>query len=98
MINKKSRITFCDVLTYSFQGILKHNQILDLAERDISTFLSDNEENLRTMKKYCWPVNYEDEQELKEYLRRKRYKYIIIYSSYGLSGWVLAKKFGVTEL
>ncbi len=36
-------------------------------------------------------ADYENIEELKKYLLENQYKYIKIFSSWGLNGWVLAK-------
>lgn len=38
-----------------------------------------------------WPVSYDSYDELQIRLIEEKYKYMVISSSYGLSGWVLAK-------
>ncbi|WP_207952400.1 hypothetical protein [Paenibacillus turpanensis] len=53
-----------------------------------------NEENLELLSKtknYGWPMMYEDAAQLEQNLKQSQYKYIVILSSYGLNGWILAK-------
>lgn len=88
---KQGKICFSEVLTHSFKCILDYNIIFDIQECEISTFCRDNHEELIKMQEYCWPVNYQTEQELVELLINNNYKYIKINSSYGMYGWVLAK-------
>ena len=70
---------------------MRYNQILDIEESFIDLFLEENEAEIRNSKCYCWPINYENIEELKKYLLENQYKYIKIFSSLGLNGWVLAK-------
>ena len=86
-----------DVLTHSFDCILKFNQILDICVCGIENFFSDNEEEILRLRDYCWPINYQNVGSLKEYLINNGYKYIKLYSSLGLTGWVLSKAFNVTR-
>lgn len=90
---RKKKIVFSDVLTHLFKGALEWNQVLDIFEREISCFVKDNQKELQEMEGYCWPICYQTEQELFSFLNDNKYKYIIIDSSYGMSGWVLAKSF-----
>lgn len=46
---------------------------------------------------YCWPIDYQTEQELITFLITNEYKYLKIDSSYGMSGWVLAKSYQLDE-
>ncbi len=41
---------------------------------------------------------YDDVIELQNILIKNRYKYYEIIASYGLSGWILAKNYEITEL
>ncbi len=93
---RKGKLEFFDVLTHSFACVLDYNQIIDVGECGIDIFLKDNMEELNKMRNYCWPIDYQDIQELEHYLRSNHYKYIKIRSSYGMCGWVLAKKFKVS--
>ena len=95
---KHSKICFSEVLTHSFRCIIDYNIIMDIQECEISTFCRDNHEKLIKMQGYCWPVDYQTEEELIDFLRTNNYKYIRINSSYGMSGWVLAKAFKYVEL
>ena len=92
---KTSRFLAKNVLTHSFQSILEYNIILDFEECDINNFIKDNLTALEKKKQECWPVDYENIQELKNFLISKRYKYIKVRCSYGLQGWILAKEFQV---
>ena len=87
----ENKVCFTDVLTHSFDTILQKNQILSIEEYTIDYFITQNYEMIIDMQPYCWPIYYETMPELKQTLLKNQYKYFIIYSSYGLNGWVLAK-------
>lgn len=93
----EGKISFSDVLTHSFRCILDYNQILDIDEYGIDSFIVDNKAELQELKGYCWPINYQNQEELKTFLMDNGYKYIRINSSYGLFGWVLAKSYEILE-
>lgn len=92
----EGKISFSDVLTHSFRCILDYNQILDIDEYGIDSFIVDNKAELQELKGYCWPINYQNQEELKTFLMDNGYKYIRINSSYGLFGWVLAKSYKIS--
>lgn len=91
----EGKISFSDVLTHSFRCILDYNQILDVKEYGIDSFIVDNQVELQELKGYCWPIDYQNQEELKTFLMDNGYKYIRINSSYGLFGWVLAKYYEI---
>ena len=95
--NKQKKICFSEVLTHCFKCIIDYNIILDIQECEIRSFAKDNQEELIKMKGYCWPIDYQTEQELISFLAVNGYKYIKINSSYGMFGWVLAKRYKIYE-
>lgn len=94
---KAKRVCFFDVLTHSFKCILDYNQILDISEYDIGSFIADNKADIEELIGYCWPIDYQNEEELQNFLYINGYKYIKVNSSYGLFGWVLAKSYQICE-
>lgn len=94
---KQRKICFSEVLTHSFKCSIEFNIILDLYEREINKFVRDNQEELMKMEGCCWPVDYDTEQELIAFLTVNEYRYIKIDSSYGMSGWILAKSYWLEE-
>ncbi len=86
-----------DVLTHQFENILNENILLDIEEASIDCFINDNIKLLKNAKDYCWPIIYDNIDELKKYLLQNKYKYIKIYSSFGLCGWALAKEYGIRK-
>lgn len=91
--NEKKQICFSEVLTHCFKCIIEYNIILDIQECEISSFFKDNKDELIKMEGYCWPIDYQNEQELIDFLVVNEYKYIKINSSYGMFGWILAKSY-----
>ena len=92
---KQGKLKFSEVLTHSFKCIINYNIIYDIQECEIEVFFRENKEELIKMKGYCWPINYKTEKELMEFLKTNEYKYIKIYSSYGMFGWILAKSYEI---
>lgn len=92
---KRSKHKFSEVLTHSFKCIVNSNIIYDIQESEIGAFISENKDELIKMKGYCWPVDYKSEKDLIEFLNSNAYKYIKIYSSYGMYGWILAKSYEI---
>ncbi|MMZ68192.1 hypothetical protein D1872_308460 [compost metagenome] len=82
-------------MNHRFEHQLKDSIILDIVESDISHFIKDNLKILEESKNYGWPIRYDSISELEKKITDESYKYIEIMSSYGLSGWVLAKGYEV---
>lgn len=90
---KNTDVIFYDVLVHSFRTELSGSIIFDIDKYEIIQFLKDNSELLKKEKNYCWPMDYNTIEELTE--RLDQYSYYVISSSYGLSGWVLAKSYEI---
>ena len=94
---RQSKIHFEGVLTHSFKCIIDYNIISDIYECEISNFVNDNREELKKMEGYCWPIDYQTNQELIDFLIVNEYRYIKINSSYGMFGWILAKSYEIIQ-
>lgn len=86
-----------DVLTHYFENILTDNIVLSVDELPIGHFLSDNRSLLLDKKPYCWPIQFQSIDDLEDYLVQNKYKYIVICSSYGLCGWILARSYYIQQ-
>ena len=94
---KYRRVHFNGVLTHSFKCIIDYNIVLDINQYEIESFIVDNKEELMKLEGNCWPIDYQTEKELIEFLKNNEYKYIKINSSYGMFGWILAKSYEIEE-
>ena len=90
--NEYIDIVFYNVLVHFFENQLSHSIIFDICKYDVNKFIKDNNQLLNKRKNYCWPIDYDNIEELISTLEKEEYNYYIISSSYGLEGWVLAKK------
>jgi len=90
--NRTVEICFTGVLAHLFENELPGSIILDIGEYPVSLFIEQNQGLLYERKNQCWPIYYKEIDDLNALLVNERYVYYIIYSSYGLSGWILAKK------
>lgn len=91
-INIKHEIIFVkfkDVLVHYFEMAMPDSIIFDIDEYEGRKVVKEERELLKNTKAFCWPLAYENENDLIEKL--EGYKYYIINSSSGLTGWVLAK-------
>ncbi|WP_340027036.1 hypothetical protein MHB71_17065 [Paenibacillus sp. FSL H7-0940] len=95
-VPKNMDVLFSGVMAHAFDTPLHGSIILDLDEWDIEHFIPYNRELLEPGKGYGWPVSYDSYDELQIRLIEEKYKYMVISSSYGLSGWVLAKNVEIT--
>ncbi|WP_288394139.1 hypothetical protein [uncultured Vagococcus sp.] len=94
---KYSTVEFFEFLTYNFNFPLEFNIIYEIQQYSIENFLDTNKELLDKWKNQFWPIDYENEIELKKYLIDNNYNYYYISSSYGLEGWVLAKDINIKQ-
>ncbi|MNP75125.1 hypothetical protein D3C76_1721280 [compost metagenome] len=83
-------------MAHAFDTPLHGSIILDLDEWDIEHFIPYNRELLESGMGSGWPVNYDSYDELQTRLMEEKYKYMMISSSYGLNGWVLAKSVDIS--
>lgn len=90
-VPKNMDVLFSGVMAHAFDTPLHGSIILDLDEWDIEHFIPYNRELLESGMGQGWPVSYDSYDELQIRLIEEKYKYMVISSSYGLSGWVLAK-------
>ncbi|WP_438350662.1 hypothetical protein ACP8HI_08480 [Paenibacillus sp. FA6] len=95
---ENTNIIFYDVLAHLFETQLPGSIIFDIDNYEIHHFIEENKEILEKQKNYCWPMEYKTINELEEKLMIEQYKYCVISSSYGLSGWVLAKKYEINVI
>ncbi|PAV28916.1 hypothetical protein CIL05_14935 [Virgibacillus profundi] len=94
---KLINIVFSDVLTHVFEDQLYGSIILDIEKQDLEQFFYKYKDLLEDKKAYCWPIDYNESTELERKLIEEKYAYYIIFASYGLNGWVLAKKLDISE-
>jgi len=90
-IREKIDVIFTGYLTHIFENEMKDNIILSIDESSCDRFIEDEQEFLIKQKNNWWPIKYETQNDLSDYLQDNCYKAYIIYASLGLSGWVLAK-------
>ncbi|XZF75518.1 hypothetical protein ACSBO6_18365 [Bacillus sp. AL-1R] len=95
--NKYIDVLFTDVLAHYFETQIPGSILFGIDESDVSKFCAENEQLLEKQKDYCWPMYYDDVFELQDFLMMNRYKYYEIMASYGLSGWILAKNYEMTD-
>ncbi|PZD93125.1 hypothetical protein DNH61_24650 [Paenibacillus sambharensis] len=91
-------IIFTGVMAHMFVNELPGSIILDIGEYPVSLFIEENQILLDERKDYCWPRYYDNVENLYALLINEGYVYYIISSSYGLNGWILAKKVEVKKL
>ena len=94
-IIENTDIIFMGYLTHLFSNETKNSIIFDILEYPLNSFLERESEVLRKNKSYGWPIRYRNESELVEFIQSHEYKIFDVASSYGLCGWIIAKKMGV---
>jgi len=88
---KQIKILFQGFFAFHFENQLSGSILLDIVEGETDSFALENNELLAKEKDYFWPMDYENVEDLINYIKENNYHYYKIYSSYGLNGWVLSK-------
>lgn len=99
---KEKQVVFHNIFTYKFYDEMPYSVILDLEERLLDDFFSEKEELLQQGEKsvwpIVWPIMYDSFEELENEIRNANVAYQVLYSSYGMNGWVLAEQVEVIDL
>jgi len=94
-ILEKTTILFEGYLAHVFENEMKGSIIFDIQEYSLDLFLKEEFVLMRERKRFGWPISYETENGLIEFLQIHEYKVFEISSSYGLCGWIFAKQIDV---
>lgn len=95
---KEKQVVFHNIFTYKFYDEMPYSVILDLEERPLDNFFSENEELLQQGEKEAWPIMYDSFEELENEIRNANVTYQVLYSSYGMNGWVLAERVEIIDV
>jgi hypothetical protein len=95
---KNIDISFSGVLTHYFEDVSHQNVISEIYEPGIEEFIEEYRDTLNSKKNYCWPMNYEAEDDLYNKLTNNSYKVFYIDSSTGLHGFVIAKQIDIQNV
>ncbi|WP_228463365.1 hypothetical protein [Listeria seeligeri] len=93
--NIKYKIIFEGLFTFCFEHQMPSSIILDIVKKATYSFVSENSELLSEGKNYFWPLDYEDEDELQDYLNEKNLNYYELQASYGLNGWIICSQYHI---
>lgn len=95
---KKKQVIFHNFFSYKFYDEMPYSIILDLEEKPLDDFFSENEELLKEGEKRAWPIMYDSFEELENKIRTANVAYQVLYSSYGMNGWVLAESVEIIDI
>ncbi|MEY3480346.1 MAG: hypothetical protein RIQ71_1121 [Verrucomicrobiota bacterium] len=86
-------IVFEEVLAYDFENDLFGTIIFDVKEVDLSVLLKEKAAMFEGGWRYGWPRGWEkDKEDIEVFVRRLEMRAFELSSSYGMSGWVLARR------
>jgi hypothetical protein len=86
-------IVFEEVLAYDFENDLFGTIIFDVKEVDLSVLLKEKAAMFEGGWRYGWPRGWErDKEDIEVFVRRLKMRAFELSSSYGMSGWVLARR------
>jgi hypothetical protein len=86
-------VLFTGVFAYLFEGDnLTQNVLFDISEIEPQAIYAEWADYFEEMKEYSWPVMYDNKEELFALIRSEALKGFSFHSSYGMTGWVMAKE------
>ncbi len=91
------KILFKNVFCHNFLNEMPYSIILDLEERPLDNFFTDNEKLLINGMDYGWPIMVDNLDNLKKEVTTSNLKYYVIRSSYGLNGFVLSESLEISS-
>ncbi|MDT3427573.1 hypothetical protein J2Z22_003136 [Paenibacillus forsythiae] len=94
----ETQVLFSGVLAHMFETQLEGSIIMDIQKYELEYFIRNNFDLLEKQKKSSWPLDYKTSEELYNILLSEKYIYYVVFSSYGLSGWVLAKDLEIVNI
>lgn len=90
---ERTNIVFDDVLAYHFERDLFGTIIFDFEEVDLCTFLKERAPMFEDGWRHGWPRGWDKrKEEIEAYVTRLEMRAFELTSSYGMDGWVLAKR------
>jgi hypothetical protein len=85
-------VVFDDVLAYHFENDLFGTIIFDIVEIALPALLKEHAAKFEVGWRYGWPRGWEKEkEEIEIFARRLEMRAFELSSSYGMTGWVIAK-------
>lgn len=94
----EKQIIFHNFFAYKFYDEMPYSIILDLQEGSMKSFFSDNKKLLSERANKGCPIMYDTFEELEQEIVDANVSYQILYSSYGLYGWILAEKTEILDM
>jgi len=86
-------VVFEEVLAYDFENDLFGAIIFDVEEVDLSALLKEKASMFEDGWRWGWPRGWEKEkEEIEVFVRRLEMRAFELSSSYGMSGWILARR------
>ncbi|MGX7149048.1 hypothetical protein [Enterococcus ureasiticus] len=96
--DSNKRIEFVGAIAHQFSDEIPYSIILDLDELDMKHFFSSNKDLLEEKKNSGWPLICSSVEELEKMLQESDIRYYVLYSSYGMTGWVLAERVEIIDV
>ncbi|QTD42086.1 hypothetical protein [Sporosarcina sp. Te-1] len=88
-------VRFNNYLAHEFSHVMKESIVFDIEEQETEKFIKENQTDFERHQGFNWPLPYNNVEELTQLLFQNEYKCYIIFSSSGLSGYVIAKSIAI---
>ena len=90
--HESTDVIFDDVVAYHFENDLFGTIIFDIEEVDLAALLKEHAAMFEEGWRYGWPRGWQKEkEEIEAFARRLEMRAFELSSSYGMSGWVIAR-------
>ena len=95
--SEEKEVKFIGVIGHNFMNILEGNIIFDITKEKPDKFFTNHKSDLQEYQKYGLRLNCSNLDHFLNSLTLNSVSIYCINSSYGLSGWVIAKDMTITE-
>ncbi len=95
--SEEKDVKFTGVIGHRFDNILEGNIIFDIKQIDSDDFFRIHELDLQEYQKYGLRLNCSNTEHFSNSIALNGVSIFCINSSYGLSGWIIAKEMKITD-
>ena len=94
---EEKEVRFIGVIGHNFMNVLEGNIIFDITKEKPDQFFNNHESDLQEYQKFGLRLNCSNTEYFLNSLNLNGVSIFCINSSYGMSGWIIAKEMKITE-